>query len=268
MLIMKLLSTKLLSGIFLLAVVAFTFASCNNDDGANPTPRTVTYDVNGYEASGITGKIKFTEVVNADSVSVLLTLNGQDINQYVHFPVVINKGTALEEGEELFPLGTFDGGKGSLQKAVNISYDDLVKLNGGVTIYSGSADKDVVAHAEIGVNKTFSAFSMKTVDGVVNGQFRVYKRDTGSYLVIKVDSIGNSCQGMDHPVYALNNNEQDTTLQINPVADQDLISTTELPNHRYEDLTTYGGVLNVYCSESNTLSVISKGKFVKQNSNQ
>lgn len=256
------LPTKLLTGLFLLATAVFTFSSCgNDDDNAKPVPRSETYNFTAYGTHEITGTALFTEVLNTDSVKVTVELKGKDINDLVSLPVIIREGTSLESGDVISNLGNFKGSDGKLVKTIKLSFDNLLTLNGSMAVY-GPSD-NILSQAEIGTNTTYESHTMTNLTGSeMNGQFRIYKRPTGSYLVIKIDleGIASICDGVDHPakIYKADGSPE---VELNAVADSSGISATSLTDYSYDDLKNYNGFVKVLCSETATDVSISKGNF-------
>ncbi len=255
-------STKLLSSVFLMAVLAFTFASCNKND-TKPNPRTQKYQVTAFGNLDVKGTAMFKEVIDADSVIVTLKLQGKDMSATSSLPVKIRKGTSLEKGEALVDLGSYDGSQMEMVKEVNLSFDQLKKENISLSVYK-SDNSTIVAQAELGANATFKSYDMKDDKGEINGQFRVYKRDSGSYLVIKLvqDKINEVCQGNDHPVSVVDaDGFEDADFALDSVSHEDGISANLLTNYSYKDIQNYGGGIKVYCSKEHDKKVISEGKF-------
>ena len=258
--------TRLLSGLLLLTVAVFSLTSCGDDDSA-PVPRKTTYNFVAYDngsGNDITGKALFTEIINTDSVEVTVTLKGKNINDLVTLPVKILEGTSLEGGDVLFDLGKYSGSKQQLTKAIKLSYDALTDLNGSMAVYSDEGD--ILSQAELGINTEFESNTMTNpLDGdKKNGQIRVYKRKTGSYVVIQVDlsGVATACKGVDHParVYKADGT-QDTDFQLNAVADSSGISATALTDKDYNDLKNYDGFVKILCSEGALDVALSQGSF-------
>lgn len=255
---------KLLTGILLLGTFFFTLSSCSDDDGAKPVPREQSYKVTAYGSNEISGTANFKEVLNTDSVQVTIKLQGKDINNLSALPVKIRQGTSIESGEVLFDLGSYNGAEKELVKTIKLSYDDLVKLNASIGVYNPN-NSDILAQAEIGSNSTYESYTMTNpTTNEMNGQFRIYKREKGSYVVIHIglEGLATACEGVDHPAKVLDaDGIPDTDIVLNPVADSNGVSATHLSEQAYEDLTKYNGSINVYCSESLLVKTISQGNF-------
>lgn len=261
------LPTKFLAGLFLLATVAFTFTSCSNDDeNAKPIPQKVSYDITAFGASQISGTAVFEEILNTDSTIVTITLNGDLINQTTNLPIAIHEGTSIENGDVKFDLGIYNGAQSSLIIRLPIAFGDLANFNGSITV--SSAGK-ILAQAEIGINADYKTIKMVNPEntGEQNGQARIYKRGTGSLLVIQLltESLASqpdACKGVDHPAAILDaDGLTDDSFTLTPVADSNGVSITELPNKAYKDFTKYNGSISVVCSETQQQKEISKGTF-------
>lgn len=257
------LPNKLFSGILLLATALFTLSSCGNNDDATPVPRKDTYQFTAFGNHNITGTAVFTEILNTDSTQVTVTLKGNEINDLSSLPVKIRQGTSIEDGEILYDLGNYNGSTTQLTKAVKLSYDKLADLNASIGVYNPN-NGDILSQAEIGSNSTYKSFTMKNPAGTTNGQFRIYKRGTGSYIVIKVNLSGlaDACKGQEHPVTVLGSDGlPDSAFTLNAVADSNGVSATTLSDHDYDEMTKYKGSLTVSCSEAALITIISQGSF-------
>lgn len=251
--------------IVLTAFVMISFFACQKND-SKPTPRVEKYSISAFPGYNISGSATFKEILNSDSVMLTIRLQGKDVTNLTSFPVFIREGTSLENGKVKFEIGNYDGSKSSLEKDIPVSYDDLTGMNASISIYRNQSDlKTVIGQGELGSNKFYQPYTLYNPINLsmVQGQFRVYKRSAGTYLVIKtnLEDLDSLCIGHPHPAGVFKaDGYPDTNFDLNPVADSSGISSTSLPNHSFDEMIHYDGSIKVVCSE--TVQVpLAQGKF-------
>lgn len=256
-------SMSLLKSVFLVSLVLIGLSACQKND-SNPTPREKQYQIKTYPGFDVSGMATFKEILNVDSVMVTIKLQGTTVSDVTSFPVYIREGTSLENGPVEFDLGNFDGSEGTLTKEIGLSFDELENLNGSLVVYRNPNDtKTIIAQGELGINKVYKSYSMHfPTSSDINGQFRVYKRDNGAYIVIKntFNNLDTLCEGHPHPAGVYKTNGA-PAFDLNPVADSNGVSATSLPDHTFDEMTHYDGYIKVLCSEDVESFVLSQGEF-------
>ncbi|MGH2643824.1 MAG: hypothetical protein ACRDE2_07750, partial [Chitinophagaceae bacterium] len=242
-------------------VALIGFSSCNKSN-TTPTPQQTQYTISPYNAtSQISGTVNFMQVMNVDSVIVTIKLQG--VNQDGSYPVYIRQGTSLEDGPVAFNLGFVDGQNPTLTKEIPLAFSDLANYNGCLNVYRNPNDTvTIIAQSEIGGNNVFKAYNMYNPANTsqINGQFRVYQRTTGSYLVIRIDTSLAHIGNISHParVYTAAGLR---VFDLNNVDSVSGVSATPLPNQPYNTLSTYPGSVKVLLSQDFQDVTISQGQF-------
>lgn len=248
------------------AVLAMgALASCSKNDSDN-TPLNKTYNITAYQSGGptnITGTLSVTEVLNTDSVKLTLQLQGTSADG--SYPVYVRQGTSIEGGPVAFDLGFVDGQNPMLTKEINMSFSEFINYNGCVDIYRNPNDlATIVAQAEIGVNEVYKALNMTNPnlpDKPVNGQFRIYKRTTGAYLVVRIDTATTGMGlGVSHPARVYKS-DGTRDFDLSDVSDSSGVSATNITDHTFDELKSYKGMLKVLASQSVQDVVLSSGSF-------
>lgn len=252
--------------VLVVAAALFTLSACTKND-SKPTPRTKTYKIQTYPGYNVSGTATFTEVLNADSVIVAVKLSGSSVSNVTLFPVYIRQGTSLENGPVAFDLGNLDGNIGNLQSEINLSFSDLLNFNGSIGVYRNTTDTNrVIAQGEVGANEIFTAHNMYNPlsTSQINGQFRIYKRSTGAYLVIGLDTSLIQTNGIigSHParVYKADGTRD---FDLSHVSGMSGVSGTNITDHTYGDLTGYDGMIKVLLAQDMQDVTISQGSFKK-----
>ena len=255
-------SGVLLKGALTAVIALFSLSACQKNDSST-TPRVKTYNIVGYPGYNVSGTATFKEVLNTDSVMLTVNLQGSDVTNVSLFPLYIREGTSLEKGPVKFKLGNLDGSVGSLQKELNLSFSDLLNLNGSLDIYRNTTDTNqVIAQGEIGANEIFKSFNMYSpLDAnKINGQFRVYKRATGAYIVIGIDTAVAKIGGMSHPARVYKS-DGTRDFDLSDVSATTGVSSTSVTDHTFDDLIHYTGMIKVLESQDMQDVTISQGKF-------
>lgn len=243
-------------------VALAALSSCQKNDNTQ-TPLKKQYTISPYNAtSSIKGTLNVMEVLNTDSVVLTLQLTG--VSTDGSYPVYLRQGTSIENGPVAFNLGFVDGSNPTLTAEIKMSFSDFMKYNGCVDIYRNPNDLEtIVAQAEIGTNETYKSFDMSNPnlpDKPINGQFRIYKRATGAYLVVKVDTAAVHSGLGSHParVYKTDGTRD---FDLSDVSDSSGISTSNITDHTFDELSKYSGTLKVLESQTIQDVVISQGSF-------
>lgn len=247
--------------VFLAGVAMAGFSSCNKSNTA-PVPQQKQYTISPYNSSSqISGTVNFTQVLNADSVMVTVKLQG--INQDGSYPVFIRQGTSLEDGAVAFNLGFVDGANPTLIREIPVSFSDISAYNGCLNVYRNPNDTvTIVAQSEIGINNVFKSYNMYNPANTsqINGQFRVYQRSQGSYLVIRIDTSAAHLGGVSHParVYTAAGLRAFDLANVDSVSG---VSVTTLQDQPFNTLSNYPGTIRVLLSQNFQDVTISQGSF-------
>lgn len=254
-------SQTLLKGALAAIIMLSGLYACNKNS-SNPTPRTKSYNIQTYPGFDVSGTVTFTEVLNTDSVKVDVKLTGKDVTGVALFPIYIRQGTSLENGPVKFNLGNLDGNIKELQNEVNISFSDLIAYNGSLDVYRNTTDTNkVIAQGEIGANEVFRSYTMtnpNVTGDVSNGQLRIYKRATGAYIVVNVDTssfIGTEA----HPARVYQADGITKEFDLTDLSADNGVSATEVSDHTYDDLTKTKRVVKVFESVASLDVTISQG---------
>lgn len=246
---------------FITPITLAGISSCSKSNTA-PVPQQKQYTISPYNStSQISGTVNFTQVLNVDSIIVTIKLQG--VNQDGSYPVYIRQGTSLEDGPLAYNLGFVDGANPTLTKEVPLAFSDLANYNGCLNVYRNPNDTvTIVAQSEIGENNIFKAYNMYNPVNTsqINGQFRVYQRSAGSYLVIRIDTSFAHMGGASHParVYTA---AGDRAFDLTNVDSVSGVSVTPLPDQPYNTLSTYPGSIKVLLSQAFQDVTISQGQF-------
>lgn len=251
---------KLLNGGLFIALTMISLSACQNND-SNPTPRTKQYTISPYGQSNISGTAKFLEVLNTDSVQVTIQLQG--VSQDGSYPVYLRQGTSIENGPVAFDLGFVDGRSPTLTSTINLSFSQLLKYDGCIDIYRNPNDTvSIVAQSEIGANEIYKSFDLHDPlnQSKINGQFRVYKRPQGTSLIIRIDTSVAHTGDVSHParVYKSDGTRDFDLSDVSPTTG---VSSTDLSDHSFDELTHYNGKIKVLLSQEIQDVTLSEGDF-------
>lgn len=239
----------------------FLLFSCNKSNVA-PSPQQKVYTIRPYNSSSqISGTVTFTQVMNVDSVIVAVKLQG--VSQDGYYPVYIRQGTSLEDGPVAFNLGNFNGDSTSLTTKIPMAFSSLSTYNGCLNVYRSPFDTVTIkAQSELGTNSVFKSFNMYDPINTaqINGQFRVYQRSTGSYLVVRLDTSVAQLGGVSHPARVYTSAGL-RAFDLNNVDSVSGVSATSLPDQPYNTLSVYNGTIKVLFSDSIQDVPISQGQF-------
>ena len=133
----------------------FLFLGCNKDEVAEAVIlQSVEYSIYDISNSNISGTATFTQEDNG-STHVLIELEGAYTSEN---PAYIRFNSAAEGGTVAITLKTCECAISNttitrLDNGSPITYEGLIKLNGHITIHSGSGSQaPIVAVADIGSN--------------------------------------------------------------------------------------------------------------------
>ena len=160
---MKFISLKPAIAIALIsALLPATMISCDKDDDVDA--RWKEYPLAATGASGVTGKIRFTE--NTDhSFNVLVSLN-KSIKDTVHLVNILH-GITTTPGSTAIALSNITGTGNAASSETknikqlklpdnsmkNINYDSIIKFTGNVNVlYSATRSDSSIAKGNIGTN--------------------------------------------------------------------------------------------------------------------
>lgn len=246
---------------FIVPTALVGISSCSKSD-TPPVPQQKQYTISPYNStSQISGTVNFTQVLNVDSVIVTVKLQG--VNQDGSYPVYIRQGTSLEDGPVAYNLGFVDGQNPTLTTEIPMVFSNLANYNGCLNVYRNPNDTvTIIAQSEIGENNVFKAYNMYNPGNTsqINGQFRVYQRSAGSYLVIRIDTSVAHVGGVSHPARVYTSTG-DRAFDLNNVDSLSGVSATSLPDQPYSTLSAYPGSIKVLLSEAFQDVTISQGQF-------
>jgi hypothetical protein len=246
---------------FIVPTALMGISSCSKSNTA-PVPQQKQYTISPYNStSQISGTVNFTQVLNADSIMVTVKLQG--VSQDGSYPVYIRQGTSLQDGLVAYNLGFVDGANPTLTKEIPMVFSDLANYNGCLNVYRNPNDTvTIIAQSEIGANNVFKAYNMYNPVNTsqINGQFRVYQRPAGSYLVVRIDTSVAHIGGTSHParVYTA---AGDRAFDLTNVDSVSGVSATSLPDQPYNTLSTYPGSIKVLLSQAFQDVTLSQGQF-------
>lgn len=247
--------TKLSALAVLLAATLLT--ACQKNDN-NDNPLKIQYTIGPYQSSKISGTADFTEILHTDSVQLTIQLTG--VSQDGSYPVLLRKGTSIENGEVAFNLGFVDGKNPTLSTSINLPFSELLKYNGCIDIYRNPNDTvTIVAQSEIGANNVFKSYDMANpITSQPNGQFRIYKRDAGAYVVVRIDSATAHIGGVPHPTRVYNAGGA-REFELENLSEVSGVSATTVTDHTFDELTHADYLIKVLQSDELQDVVLSQG---------
>ena len=137
----------------LIALALVIFTACEEEQPTEGILRSTEYTLSEVGGSGITGKATFTEDVEG-ATEVLIELAGSTtaVN-----PAFIRFNSAAEGGSVALTLTVCECSVShtlvkKLDGGTSISYNDLLQLDGHITIHASETDDTIVAVADIGTN--------------------------------------------------------------------------------------------------------------------
>ncbi len=145
------------------SICVITFA-CKKSDDTIPQLRSQEYSLSPVGASGITGKVTFTENTDKSfNVKVALDKSVKDTVHVMH----IHNGTVASPGDIAIPLNSITGtgaAASSETKNINtamlgevsvpVTYDSILVYNGYLNVhYSAARIDSLIAQTNIGKNK-------------------------------------------------------------------------------------------------------------------
>jgi len=250
---------------FAILMSAFVMA-CDDDDDAAPgfTGESKTFNLSSVTNPDISGTVKFEERSD-DATVITIDLNGTTSgNTHVSH---IHKNSAAETGDIILDLNAIDGGTGMSETVVtklndgsDISYDELLRLNGYVNVHASASDlTTLIAQGDIGENEitsTATTYSLASVNNSgIDGTVTFAKRVSGSTLVT-VDLDGTSPTG-NYPIF-IHDNSIATTGPVainlnnyNGATGKSETSVRKLNNNTditYDQLRSFNGHVNVATS--------------------
>ncbi len=198
---------KVSAVITLLGLVA---AGCKDDDDTvspSLTGESKTYTLSAVSNPNITGTVTFAERSD-DATVITIELNGTTSgNTHVAH---IHENTAAQTGGIILDLNSINGASGrsetvvtKLNDGTDISYNELLALNGYVNVHLSQADlATIIAQGDIGENElttSTTSYSLSEAnDSGITGTVRVTRRLNGTSL-INVDLVGASTAG-NYPI--------------------------------------------------------------------
>jgi hypothetical protein len=192
-----------------LAMSAFTFISCSDDDNGNNDPdftgKTRSYNLTAVGDSDIEGTVTFAELSNGSTV-ISVDMDGTTSGE--SYPVYIRSNSASETGEVIVDLEPASGSDGrstttlsERNNGTDLDYDDLLALNG--TIVVTTDEETVVSQADIGSNEltaTTRTYNLQSAnESGVTGTVVFTKRVNGNTLI--TTNLNGTTTGTTYPVF-------------------------------------------------------------------
>lgn len=140
---------------FLFTLVLIFFTSCKSDDDVDSVIiRSVEYRLDAVDGSNITGLATLTENSNGKT-EVLIQLD--DGSSTAVHPAYIRFNTAEEGGSIALTLEECEcaisvTNVSRLDSGTPVSYDDLLEIDGHISIHESPTDMTVISVANIGEN--------------------------------------------------------------------------------------------------------------------
>ncbi|MFN2262411.1 MAG: hypothetical protein ABR595_10135 [Psychroflexus sp.] len=144
-------------------LVAIQISSCNgyDDDGyVNSDNKSLSYNLNQVNSSGISGNARFIELENGD-IQLKLTLN--NLEAEANHPAHIHYNSADESGDVYVALENVSG---STNKSITVfnqdiegnplNYNNLSTLDAHINVHLSPEDLQVIAQGNIGNNASSS----------------------------------------------------------------------------------------------------------------
>ncbi|HEX5555619.1 MAG TPA: hypothetical protein VFX43_20420 [Chitinophagaceae bacterium] len=252
----------LLKGILITATALIGLSACQKNDSTQ-TPLKKQYTISPSNRPGspqISGTVDFKEILNTDSVDVTIQLQG--VSQDGSYPVYLRNGTSIENGAVAYNLGFVDGRNPTLTTSIPVSFSNLIKYNGCIDIYRNPNDTvTIVAQSEIGTNEVYKSYNMSSpLNNTINGEFRIYKRPTGAYVVIRIDTSVAHTGGVSHPARVYKS-DGTRDFDLSDVSATTGVSATNTPDHTFDELTHYDGMIKVLASKEVQDVTLSQGQF-------
>lgn len=262
-------------GLFALLLSTVGMVGCSDSDEDNLTGNDITYDLEERSASGIDGKIIFSELVDGRvqaEIDLSGTTNGTSMPAHIH------ANSAAVGGDILVSLDPVDGATGSSVTIFNmtddgaiITYDDILNLDAYVNVHKSSSELDVIfAQGDIGSNlltgesKTYD-LKEKDVAGISGKVIFEQRRNGFTKATIELDGTPNG--GM-HPAHIHANSAAEggsILVSFNPVNGSSGTSVTgirQMDNGDamdYEDILTINGYVNVHLSSAELSTIVAQG---------
>lgn len=248
----------------------------NNIDGPSLTGESKTYTLNSMSNPDISGTVKFAERSDNTTLVTIDLAGTTSGNTHVAH---IHENSAAETGGIIIDLNSIGGSDGKsetivkeLNNGTEITYDELLMLNGYVNVHVSATDlATLISQGDIGENELTTSSTTYTLDAVndsgVNGTVTFAKRMSGSTLVT-IDLDGASPMG-NHPIFIYDNNVATTgpvAINLNNYTGSTGTSVTsvrKLNNNTpitYDQLTTFNGHVNVGTSATDP-TYISQGNI-------
>lgn len=139
---------------FLLVLSLVFLTGCKSDDISSVILRSVEYRLTAVGGSNVTGTATFTEDNNGKT-EVLIQLD--DGSSTLVHPAYIRFNSADEGGAIALTLEACECAVSrttvsKLDSGTPISYDDLLKLDGHISIHESPTDMTVISVADVGEN--------------------------------------------------------------------------------------------------------------------
>ena len=266
---------RILFTICLLPGLLFWFASCNTDEGPQPTGDKEEYLLNPVSDNSVSGTVTF-ERRSDNAVIITIQLNGTDAGG-MH-PAHIHANNAAEGGSIVLDLNEVDGATGKSETIVAVfndqtplTYEGLIGYDGYVNVHMSSSDLGtLVAQGDIGQNELTAdseEYMLASVsDPAISGTVTFTKRVNNETLAM-IELTGTTSGSM-HPAHIHSNSAAQgggIVINLNTVDGATGVSKTNITQTNagdpltYADLIAFDGYVNVHLSSTSLATLVAQG---------
>lgn len=264
---------------YLLALTAFAFVSCDDDNdgpGVLPTGQSKTFALSSVADAAISGTATFN-ALDDGSTAIELVLNGTPDGG--SHPAHIHFNTAAEGGDIAVTLTSVDGSSGMSTTIVTatddgtpLTFEDLLDFDGYINVHLSADDlATLVAQGDIGQNELTGmskGFALASVaDPDISGMATFAERVNGETLVT-LDLENTPADGM-HPAHIHFNTAVEgggiavTLGTVDGNTGMSKTNVTMLDDGSmmlsYEDLLDFDGYINVHFSAADLATLVAQG---------
>ena len=269
---------EILKKISILFSIFIVFSSCTKDDvEENVEIASKTYQLQSANGYSVSGTARFINNSNG-TISVELNLTGTPSNAML--PAYIHSNTAAETGPIGISLVPASGASGESFTTFNtkddgtqISYQQLLNMDGYLTVRVDSNNSQIVAYVDIGQNEltqNTTSYTLQEVDlDGVSGNITFTERINGEALA--VFNLSNLPSGGSHPAYIYSGNIANapgnliyTFNNVDGTTGKSFSNIAEDENGNsllYQDLLTIDAYVDVVLSETTTNYHLAQGNI-------
>ncbi|MEQ8245590.1 CHRD domain-containing protein [Fulvivirga sp.] len=264
---------------YLLALTAFAFVSCDDDNdgpGVLPTGQSKTFALSSVADAAISGTATFN-ALDDGSTAIELMLNGTPDGG--SHPAHIHFNTAAEGGDIAVTLTSVDGSTGMSTTIVTatddgtpLTSDDLLDFDGYINVHLSADDlATLVAQGDIGQNELTGmskGFALASVaDPDISGMATFAERVNGETLVTL--ALENTPADGMHPAHIHFNTAAEgggIAVTLGTVDGNTGMSKTNVTMlddgsmmFSYDDLLEFDGYINVHLSAADLGTLVAQG---------